>query len=236
MYVSEEALARLAEVGSSTLTAVLFEHGFRSQYMEGISLMARGDDQRMVGRARTLRFVPLREDLVEAQYADLANSPHRRIIDSIERGEVLVVDTGPNVRTGVLGDMFLRRIRERGGVGVVIDGAFRDYTAVQTVGLPVFAAGTHGGAIPHKLISVGRDEPIRCGGVAVIPGDVIVGDADGVVAVPPHVAEDVAATAFEHALREHWIREKLDAGGALSDYYPPSGARLAELEAWLAKQ
>lgn len=233
--IPDQLMKKLATLGSSTLTAELFNAGFRTSYIQGVRLMTPGVTKRMVGRARTLRFIPLREDLVEAQYADLAGSPHRQAIESIERGDVLVIDTGHTLETGVLGDMFLRRIRSRGGVGVVIDGAFRDYTAVQEVGIPVFASGFHGGAIPHRLMSVGRDEAIRCGELAVIPGDVIVGDADGVVVIPPQAAEEVARAAAAHTEQERWIRHQLDKGGSLHDYYPPKGEKIAELESWLAE-
>jgi len=227
------ALAMLAEVGSSTLTGDLIEMGFRNQFICGLSMLAGDASTRAVGRARTLRFVPLREDLVAAQYADLSNSPHRLSIESLELGEILVVDVAETVDTGVLGDMFARRIRERGGHGVVIDGAIRDLSAVQKVGLPVFARGVHGGGIQRTLMSAGRDEPIRCGGITVVPGDVIVADPDGIVAIPPQVAVKLAEHSFEHSERELWIHQRLEEGGSLSEYYPPTPSREGELQAWL---
>ncbi len=231
--VPASALALLSEVGSSTLTGDLIEMGFRNPFISGLSMLSGDSSTRAVGRARTLRFVPLREDLVAAQYGDLANSPHRLALETLGPGEILVVDVAGTVDTGVLGDMFARRIRERGGQGVIIDGAIRDLSAVRKVGLPVFACGVHGGGIPRTLMSAGRDEAIRCGGISVVPGDVIVADADGIVAIPPQVAVKLAEHSFEHSERELWIRQRLEEGGSLSEYYPPIPSREAELQEWL---
>jgi regulator of RNase E activity RraA len=230
--VSEKTLDTLGKVGTPTLTGHLLDMGFRNTYMIGVEPLAVRSGQRMVGRARTLRFVPYREDLVEAQYGSLTGSPHREALEAIGPGEVLVVDAGGSREAAVLGDMFTRRVMERGGTGVVIDGVVRDLSAVRQVGLPVFAVGVHGAGIPRALMSVGRDEPIRCGDVPVIPGDVVVGDEDGVVVVPPHLAGEVAEAAFEHQEEEVWIRERLEAGESLHDVYPPNAEKRKELEAW----
>ena len=230
--VSEHTLDTLTKVGTPTLAGHLLDLGFRNTYMIGVEPLAVPPGQRMVGRARTLRFVPYREDLVEAQYRSLTGSPHREALEAIGPGEVLVVDAGGSLEAAVLGDMFTRRVMERGGTGVVIDGVVRDLSAIRGVGLPVFARGVHGAGIPRALMSVGRDEPVRCGGVPVMPGDVVVGDEDGVVVVPPHLAAEVAEAAFEHQEEEVWIRERLEAGESLHDVYPPNAEKRKELEAW----
>jgi len=232
--VPASTMALLAGCGTSTLTGDLIEMGFRNPFIAGLSMLAGDPSARVVGRARTLRFVPRREDLAEAQYADLANSPHRRALETLEPGEILVVDVAGTVDTGVLGDMFARRIRDRGGVAVVIDGAIRDLSGVREVALPLFARAVHGGGIERTLMSAARDELIRVCGVTVVPGDVIVADADGIVAIPPHVATQLAEHSSVHEERERWIRQRLDEGGSLSDYYPPTPEREAELLAWLA--
>ena len=190
----------------------------------------------MVGRARTLRFIPLREDLLSAQYELSTSRPHRDALEEIEPGEVLVVDAGGCLEAAVVGDMFTRRVHARGGSGIVIDGVLRDLTAIRTVGLPVFAKGMHGAGIPRMLMSVGRDQPIRCGDIPVIPGDVIVGDTDGVIAIPPHIAEEVAKICREHRVEEEWARTKLAEGASLHDVYPPSVAFREEFEAWLSSR
>ena len=222
----------LRAVGTPTLTGEL-DKAYRNSYMIGIEPLAVRSGQRMVGRARTLRFIPYREDMVAAQYDSLTASPHRSALEDVGPGEVLVIDAGGSREAAVLGDMFTRRVMERGGTGVVIDGVVRDPSAIREVGLPVFARGVHGAGITRALMSVGRDEPVRCGGVPVIPGDVVVGDEDGVVVMSPGVAAQMAEAAFEHQEEEVWIRERLEAGESLHDVYPPSAERREELEAWM---
>lgn len=230
--VPEETLDTLRAVGTPTLTGQL-DGTYRNSYMIGVEPLAVRPGQRMVGRARTLRFIPYREDLVEAQYGSLTSSPHRVALEDVGPGDVLVIDAGGSREAAVLGDMFTRRVMERGGSGVVIDGVVRDLSAIRDVGLPVFARGVHGAGITRALMSVGRDEPVRCGGVPVIPGDVVVGDEDGVVVMSPAVAPEIAEAAFEHQEEEIWIRERLEAGESLHDVYPPSTERRRELEEWM---
>ena len=234
--VSDKTLDTLRAVGTPTLTGHLLDLGYRNTFMIGVEPLAVRSGQQMLGRARTLRFIPYREDLVEAQYGSLTSSPHREALEAIGLGEVLVVDAGGSREAAVLGDMFTRRVMERGGTGVVIDGVVRDLSAIRGVGLPIFAGGIHGAGISRALMSVGRDEPIRCGGVPVIPGDVVVGDEDGVVVVPPHLADEVAVAAFEHQEEEVWIRERLKVGESLHDVYPPNAERRREMEAWMAER
>ena len=233
--VSKQTLDTLRGVATPTLTGEL-DKSYRNSYMIGVEPLAVGPGQRMVGRARTLRFIPYREDLVAAQYGSLTSSPHRAALEDVGPGEVLVIDAGGSREAAVLGDMFTRRVMERGGTGVVIDGVVRDLSAIRDVGLPVFARGVHGAGITRALMSVGRDEPVRCGGVPVIPGDVVVGDEDGVVVMSPGVAAEIAEAAFEHQEEEIWIRERLEAGESLHDVYPPSAARRAELDAWMRER
>jgi regulator of RNase E activity RraA len=223
----------LKRISTPTATTALIHFGFKNAYMEGIPQLAESAErERMVGLARTLRFLPLREDLVEAQYANVTGSPHRNALESIRPGEVLVVDTGGNLTAGIAGDMFARRIFRLGGAGLVVDGAIRDLTSIRTVGLAVYARGVHGAPIPRSLMSVGVDEVIRCGGIAVVPGDVILGDADGVVAIPRQIAEDFARYCLEHDNMEVFTRWKLHRGASLHDVYPPVGESLVEYERW----
>ena len=233
--VSKRTLDTLRAVGTPTLTGQL-DGVYRNSYMIGVDPLAVRPGLRMVGRARTLRFIPYREDLVEAQYGSLTSSPHRAALEDIGPGEVLVIDAGGSREAAVLGDMFTRRVMERGGAGVVIDGVVRDLSAIRQVGLPVFARGVHGAGIPRALMSVGRDEPIRCGGVPVIPGDVVVGDEDGVVVMSPAVAAETAEAAFVHQEEEIWIRERLEAGESLHEVYPPTAERRREMEAWMRER
>ena len=236
--VPQATLDLLKRVGTPTLSGQLTKMGFRNHYMMGVQPLAVQPGQRMVGRARTLRFIPLREDLVETQ-AETRNetataAPHRNALEDIGPDEVLVIDAGGNLEAAVVGDNFTRRVKQRGGTGIVIDGVLRDLSVIRTVGLPVFAKGMHGSGINRALISVDRDEPVRCGEIPVIAGDVIVGDEDGVVAIPPHVAPQVAEEAFDHEEDEIWIRMKLAEGFSLHEVYPPNKEKQEELDTWKA--
>jgi len=235
--VTPETLALLQEIDVPTLSGTLIRHmGYHNNYMIGVKPLAVQPSQRMVGRARTLRFIPLREDLVSAQSESSMSRLHRYALEEIEPGEVLVIDAGGCLGAAVVGDMYTRRVHARGASGIVIDGVLRDLTAIRTVGLPVFAKGMHGAGISRMLMSVGRDQPIRCGDIPVIPGDIIVGDMDGVVVIPPHVAEEVAKICWEHRAEEEWGRIKLAEGASIHDVYPPSGTFREEFEAWLSSR
>ena len=195
--VDEAALDALAELATPTVTAALGKLGFEFTYATGINPLAPPDGGRMVGRARTLRFIQKREDLVRAQYADLESSPHRSALESIEPGEVMVIDARGCLEAAVVGDIFTRRVLARGGRGIVIDGVCRDLTAIREVGLPLYARGVHGDGIDRRLMSVGSQEPVQIAEVAVMPGDIVLGDGDGVVMLPPHAVEEVIAGSLD---------------------------------------
>ena len=235
--VDEAALHALAELATPTVTAALGKLGFEFTYATGITPLAPPEGGRMVGRARTVRFIHKREDLVRAQYADLESSPHRSALESIEPGEVMVIDARGCLDAAVVGDIFTRRVLARGGRGIVIDGVCRDLSAIREVGLPLYARGVHGDGIDRRLMSVGSQEPVQIAEVAVMPGDIVLGDEDGVVVLPPHAVEEVIAEASTHEELEVWIREEISAGrGSLHTHYPPNAEVLAEFEAWLRAQ
>ncbi len=232
--IDDEWLEKLLQVSVCTAAHTLVEMGWRNQYLTGIMPLAFPEGKkRAAGRAVTLRFIPLREDLVEKQYGSLTSSPHRTALESIKKNDVLVIDTGAHMETGVIGDIFTRRLRYLGGQGIVVDGCVRDLERIKLVDFPVLARGVHGGAIPRTLMSAGWNEPIRCGGVAVIPGDIILCDRDGAVAIPPQCVEELIRRCTIHDDEEEaWIRMKLDEGGSLHKYYPPNEEARKEYESW----
>ena len=230
--ISDDLLEALKGVSVPTATQYLFSHGFANVYPIGIQPMALQEGQVMVGRARTLRFLPKREDLVKAQYSAVTGRPHRDAIESIEKNEILVIDAYGNRGAGVVGDMFTRRIQNRGGTGIVADGVVRDLSAIKTVGLPVYCCGVHGAGINRELMSVGIDEPIQICGVPVLPGDVLLGDVDGLVVIPPSEVEALVEHCVAHDLREVFIRLKIAEGYPLHKAYPPDEELMKEYEEW----
>lgn len=228
---SDEQLEKLSTLDVCTVCHVLVDLGYANTFLRGIPPLCFPESREsFVGFARTLRFVPLREDLVKAQYADNLRSPHRTALEGIREGDVLVIDTGGCLESAVVGDIFTRRVKVLGGRAIVIDGVIRDLGLVQAADFPVFAKGVHGAGINRYQMSAGVDEIVVLGGVTILPGDVIYGNRDGVIAVPPHMVQPVIEHMEGKLELESWIREKIHAGGDLHRYYqhPPTQEVLEE--------
>ena len=189
---------------------------------------------RMAGPAFTLRYIPAREDLDTGEVDNLTDV-QRIGIERIGRGEILVIDARGDTRAGTMGDILATRIQVRGGAGIVTDGAFRDAPAIASSGLAAYAAAMN--AHTNKTIHHPSEiqVPIGCGGVAVFPGDIVVGDEEGVVVVPANLAEGVAREAVEQEEMEEFIREKIRAGASLVGTYPPDEKTMAEFAEWKRK-
>ena len=230
--VSPDLLEKLRRVGTCSATHTLVNLGIHTTFMIGVRPLALKPGQTMVGRATTVRFLPLREDLAKTRYADRLEHPHFRALDAIEPGEVMVVDAGGSLEAGVGGDMYGTRIAYRGAAGWVVDGVLRDVGGIREIGLPVFTKGVHGAGIPRALMSVGWNEPIQCGGVTVVPGDILLGDENGVVVIPPHLVEEVVRVGLEHEEHEQFTKLRLQQGGSLAKYYPMDAEALAEYAEW----
>ena len=225
-----ETRRRLETVATATLAAILQKRGVRTTFLSGLAPIKPG--QRMVGRARTLRFVPIREDLVET-YAPRLNM-QRAAIESLQPGEVLVIDARNETEAGTIGDIFAVRAMQLGAVGIVTDGAVRDAAALRQLDIAVYQRGSHGATFRRMHMPVDQQVPIACAGATIVPGDVIVGDEDGVVVVPAALAHDVAAEAEQQELEEAWGMERVAAGESTDGAFPITPARRPEFEAWVA--
>lgn len=223
-------LKKLAMVSSPTATHLLLKLGIRNTFLEGIKPLISG--AAVVGRARTLRFLPMREDLAPNPDEPSQNA-QRRAIESIAAGEILVVDAGGYLGAGTLGDILCERMKYRGALAVVVDGAVRDSAQIREVGLPVWCKGVHGAASSRSMWPADNNVPIRCGGCTVMPGDYIIADEDGVVVIPPTHAAQIAEEGSEAERREEFIRMKIrDEGYSTDRAYPPNDEVLAEYESW----
>jgi regulator of RNase E activity RraA len=189
----------------------------------------------MAGPAFTLRYIPAREDLDRGQPTDNLTDVQRIGIEQIGPGEVLVIDARGDDSAGTLGSILATRVYVRGAAGVVSDGAYRDSPAIAEIGMAAFCRSMN--ARTNKTIHhpVDIQQPIACGGVAVYPGDIIVGDDEGVLVIPRHLAADVASEALEMEAREAFILRKVQSGASIVGVYPPDAQTLAEYEAWKAK-
>ena len=227
----------LAQVSTATAFHMLYEKGWRNTYMQGLApLQELGLGRRLVGRARTVRYLMRRSPEVfakdEATRAAILqvrrSSPEIVCIESLEPGDIFCVDA-LGVRTaGIIGDILTTRIQARGAVAAVIHGAVRDTPFVRSVGLPVFCAAAHPSASGKELVPVDWDVPVNMAGAQVLPGDILLADDEGVVAMPLELAEYVAEHGPQKERLELWIREKIEAGGSVFDYYPPVPEKLDE--------
>ena len=219
-------------IATATLTAQLLQRGIRTTFLAGLKLLQ--PHKRMVGRARTLRYVALRED-VQPQYQSGLNA-QKRIVESIEPGDVLVMEARGVADAATIGDILATRLFALGGRGIVTDGALRDTPAIAEIGEPVYYFASHGAVLGRRHMPFSTDEPITCADVFVVPGDVIVGDAEGVVVIPQDLVADVVADALAQEEREAFALERVQAGEPTVGLFPLSQERQADFEAWRANK
>jgi regulator of RNase E activity RraA len=219
----------LARVSTATACQLLDGLGWRNSYMLGISpLKELGPGVRIVGLARTCRYLMRRGPASPPDPEARRSSPEIVTIESIQPGEVFCVDALGVPTAGIIGDILTTRLKARGAAAAIVYGAVRDSVEVRNVGLPVFSAAIHPGASGRDLVPVDHDQPVNMGGVQVVPGDVILADDEGVIAMPIDQAEYVVEHGVAKEDLEVWIRQKVDAGGSVHDYYPPSPEKLEE--------
>jgi regulator of RNase E activity RraA len=232
VLLTDNLRSQLNHVSTATLTAQLQRRGIRSTFLSGLRPVR--DGQRMLGYAHTLRYVPMREDL----QSDLSGGQNaqRRAIESLAAEEVLVIEARGEPDAGTIGDIFVLRSLRRGAAGVVTDGALRDTPAIRAQELPVYHGSSHASTFSRLHMPLEHQVPIACAGVTVMPGDIVVGDGEGVVVVPAALAEEVARDAYQQEIEEEWALERVDAGESTVGVFPISKERRPEFEAWLAER
>lgn len=221
---------QLNSVSTATLTNQLQRKGIRSTFFSGLKPIK--PDQRMLGYAHTLRYVPLREDL-NAQFTSGQNA-QRRAIESMTPDEVLVIEAREVPDAGTFGDVFALRALRRGATGLITDGAVRDTPAVAALDIPVYHGASHAATFGRAHMPLEHQIPIACAGVTVMPGDIIVGDGEGAVVIPPSLVVELAAASVQQEAEETWALERVDAGESTVGVFPVSKDRRAEFEAWHA--
>jgi 5-oxopent-3-ene-1,2,5-tricarboxylate decarboxylase / 2-hydroxyhepta-2,4-diene-1,7-dioate isomerase len=228
--LTQGAEAALRAVSTATLSVQIAKRGVRNTFLKG--LRPTRPDLRLLGYASTLRYLPLREDVRDADTADL--NAQKTAIESIGPGEVLVIDARGEAGAGTIGDILAARALARGATGIVTDGGVRDSPALEHLDIPAYYQAPHAAVLGLLHYPLEANVPIACGGVLVVPGDVIVGDAEGVIVLPAAMAEDVAWDALEQEEREAWALERVQAGESIRGVYPLSREREPEFEAWRA--
>ena len=192
----------------------------------------------IAGPALTLQFMPKREDLYGTnEYDDPEKQLHRHVLYHAQEGDIVVVDARGDMASGVFGEMMLTYFAGRGGAGVIIDGCIRDSVKAFDLDLGFWIRGvTPNYHTQTNIVPFGVNVPIACGNALVIPGDIIIADDDGVVAVPIAMAEELLKRASEHAEWEDFARLRLSQGADLRKYYPLTPEVQDEYETWKAHQ
>lgn len=232
LELTPDLRAALGQVSVETIVHQLQKRGITSSYMTGLRPLQPG--QRMLGYARTLRFVPLREDL----QPDLVRgrNAQRIAVEESRPDDVLVIDARQVPDAGTIGDLLAMRLLRRGAAGVVTDGAIRDGGAIAALGLPCYQQTEHAATFGRRHMPFEVNRPVACAGVFVVPDDIVVGDAGGCAVIPAALAAEVAQAAVEQELEEAWAAEQIDAGASTLGTFPVGSDRRAEFEAWRASR
>ncbi|WP_172292833.1 ribonuclease activity regulator RraA [Pseudoruegeria sp. HB172150] len=226
----------LRNIGAATASAELHRLGIRNTHIEGVTTWTPGKS--VVGPALTLQFMPIREDVYEdSEYKDPESQLHRHALYHAQAGDIVVVDARGKLDSGVFGEMMMTYLHGRGGQGVVIDGALRDWPNIQKIDIGCWIKGvTPNYHTQRDIFPYAVNVPIACGGCYVAPGDIIVADDDGAVVIPIGMVDKLLARAKGHVEWEEFSRQKLSEGGDLRRYYPmrEGTEAWAEYEAWKA--
>lgn len=210
----------LMQVSTATLTTALFKRGFRNIYIQGPQRLNPGVN--MVGLAHTLRYIPSREDLDGLEsFADREN-PQRKGVEECPNGAVFVIDSRQDASAASAGCILATRLQALGCSGIVTDGGFRDTPEIAALDMPSYHTRPSAPTNLTKHHAVAVNDPIACGGVSVFPGDVIVGDNEGVVCIPRHLADEVAEDAVEMTVFEDFVMEMVQNGASTFGLYPPT--------------
>jgi regulator of RNase E activity RraA len=234
--IDQSTLDKFKLVSTPTIATALYKHGLRSQTIQNV-LPLGPIKQSMVGIAYTLRYIPAREDLNRISVFSDPKHPQRAAIETCPPGAVLVMDSRGDPRAASAGGILVRRLMMRGGAGIVTDGGFRDSAEISTLAMPAFhqrpSAPTN--LTLHQAIDL--NVPIGCGGAPVFPGDIIVGDADGVIVVPAGIAAEVAEEATIMTVYEDFVIDMVSQGRSIIGLYPMTDrSNQAAFDEWRAKK
>ncbi|BAD57626.1 fumarylacetoacetate hydrolase family protein [Nocardia farcinica] len=224
--LSPELREKLMAAPVAGLSQALRKRGLNNVAIDGVHAMRPGT--KLVGTAKTLRFVPNREDLFRSHGGGY--NAQKRAFDAVAPGEVIVIEARGERGSGTLGDVLALRAKARGAAGIVTDGGVRDYAAVAEIGVPVFSQGPHPAVLGRKHVPWEVDVAVACGGATVLPGDVIVGDDDGVIVIPADIAEEVADAALAQETEDAWVAEQVAAGHPVDGLFPMNAQWRARYE------
>jgi len=236
MSLSNATRDKLKKVSTATIATCLFKKGFKNQFIQEVKPLQLGKPT-MVGEAYTLRYIPAREDRNPITVFRNTDHPQRVAVENCPPGHVLVIDSRKDARAASAGDILVSRLMIRGVAGIVTDGGFRDSANIAKLTIPAFhnrpSAPTN--LTLHEAIDI--NVPISCGDVAVFPGDVLVGDDDGVMVIPAGIVDEVADECIEMTLFENFVLEQVLEGQPIIGLYPPTNENtLIDYEKWKKDQ
>jgi regulator of RNase E activity RraA len=230
-----ETRQKLMGVSTATLCTALFKRGLRNQFIQDVHPLAQGKPN-MVGPAFTLRYIPAREDLNPITVFNDRAHPQRKAVEECPEGAVFVIDSRKNARAASAGSILVTRLMKRGVAGIVTDGGFRDAPEIARLAIPSYH---HRPSAPTNLTlhqALDINVPIGCGDAPVWPGDIVVGDSEGVVVIPAGIADEIADEAHEMTAFEDFVTEKVLEGQSILGLYPPTDeANRTAFAAWRAK-
>ena len=234
--MNSETRARLAGVSTATLCTALFKRGLRNQFIQDVRPL-NANLPNMVGPAFTLRYIPAREDLNTIKVFEDRAHPQRAAVETCPEGAVFVIDSRKDARAASAGSILVTRLMKRGVAGVVTDGGFRDSPEITEMDFPAYhqrpSAPTN--LTLHQALDI--NAPIGCGDVAVWPGDIVVGDREGVVVIPAHLADEIAIEAVEMTAFEDFVTSQVQGGASILGLYPPTDpATKDKFAAWRKEQ
>lgn len=230
--LSDATREKLRKVSTASVATALYKRGLRQQFIQGARPVQPGKGT-MVGQAFTLRYIPAREDRNPITIFRDPEHKQRVAIETCPPGWVLVMDARKDARAATAGSILITRLALRGAAGVVSDGGFRDVTGIGALDMPAYCAGPSAptNLTLHEAIEIGG--PIACGDAPVFPGDVLLGDNDGVMVIPAHLADEIAEECTGMESFEDFVLEEVNGGAAVIGLYPATkDENLAKYQAW----
>lgn len=220
--------AALESLSVETVVHQLQKRGITSSYLTGLRPLSPG--QRLLGYARTLRYLPLREDQQSALAA--GNNAQRVAVEQARPDDVLVIDARGVPDAGTIGDLLAMRMAHRGAAGIITDGAVRDPVAIADLGVPCYQQAVHGATFGRRHMPFEVNRPIACAGTLVMPDDIMIGDGGGCAVIPAALAAEVALAARQQELEEAWAAERIAQGDSTLTTFPIPAERRAEFDEW----
>lgn len=231
--ICDQTRQQLMTISTATVATILHRRGLRNQFVQRVGRLTT-HRRTMVGQAFTLRHIPAREDIDVAEVFRDARHPQRVAVETVPPGDVLVLDCRQDASSASLGGILATRLEVRGCAGVVSDAGIRDADYAASLDMPIYVAARSAPTNLTKHHALDINVPIGCGGVAVYPGDIMLGDGDGVMVIPLDLLDDVIADALKMEHFEVFATQRIRSGQPVIGVYPANEQTLAEYESYTA--